>query len=285
VKEKAKQVAAAAVPVVLAVAVCVIAGRGIAEERALADYLLANSNKEDVIILVSADLAKMDRLPGRRVIYSDAVYWSDVVGYDRALVVGPPWLEIPMIGEVTVDEVGPYRVHRIDMSAGPGGGEGYDLIRWLHGASVHRMGRRMEPCPLRSGVFTCAGEPWLSVDVRRVPMGGAAFECIYAHPRDASELVIIFPETPGGGRLVLEGGIDDDGVYYPRGARVEVTVEVRGRRLGKATFENVPGVQERRVEFGQAFEGPMPLVLKITSENQNTRHFCFRGRLLGGEDP
>jgi hypothetical protein len=279
VKEKAKQGALVAVPLLLAVALAgVLAARERDEER-LAAYLLANAQERDVVILVSSDFDKMHRLEGCRVVHSDAVHWDDVAGHDVAWVVGPGWLEVPMLGEVTVREVGPYRVHRIDLAAHSRKHGGYNLLRNLHQASVHRMGATIEPCPRRASVFACSGEPWFSVDIKRVFMAGAPFECIYAHPRDDGELVIVFPDTPGGGSLKLEGGIDDDGVYYPKGVEVDLSVEAAGREIGRARFENVPGVQERIIAFDPPLQGPATLVVKITAANMDTRHFCFTGWL------
>ncbi|MBW2260398.1 MAG: hypothetical protein JRG91_00375 [Deltaproteobacteria bacterium] len=283
-KEKTKQIVLVAVPLILALVLAAVVVTRERREAALAEYLLTNADERDVVVLVSSDFDKMHRLEGRRVIYSDAVHWDDVMGYDVAWVVGPGWLEVPMLGEVTVRDVGPYRVHRIDLAAHSRKRKGYNLLRNLHHASVHRSGTRIEPCPRRSGVFACVGEPWFSVDIKRVFMGGAPFECIYAHPRSDGELVIVFPQTPGGGSLALEGGIDDDGVYYPHGADVEMVVEAGGREIGRTTFGNVPGVQERVLTFVDPLQGPVPLVVKITAENQDTRHFCFTGWLEPAPD-
>ena len=278
-KEKAKQIALVAVPLLLAAALATVALRREQSESTLAAYLASRTDPRDVVVIVSSDFDKMHRLAGRRVIHADALRWADVAGHDVAWVVGPEWLEVPMLGEVTVRDVGGYRVHRIDLAAHSRKHGGYNLLRNLHLASVHRMGDRIEPCPRRADVFACAGEPWFTVDVRSVNMGGAPFECIYAHPREDGDLVIVFPDTPGGRRLTLEGGIDDDGVYYPRGADVELAVEADGRTIGRVTFGNVPGVQEHVMTFDAPLAGPVPLVVKIATENQDTRHFCFTGWL------
>jgi hypothetical protein len=278
-KEKAKQGLLVLTPVLLALALAAVAATRQRHEQQLADYILSRADERDVVVLVSSDFDKMHRLEGRRVIHADAVHWDDVAGHDVAWVVGPGWLEVPMLGEVTVREVGPYRVHRIDLAAHSRKHGGYNLLRNLHTATVHRMGERLDPCPRRAGVFACPGEPWFSVDIKRVFMGGAPFECIFAHPRNDGELVIIFPDTPGGGSLRLEGGIDDDGVYYPKGVDVDLVVEAGGHEVGRTSFGNVPGVQERVI----AFDGPLPhpttLTVKITAENMDTRHFCFTGWL------
>lgn len=281
-KEKAKQIALVAVPAVLAAVLAAVVYDRHRRETGLADYLLVNTAEEDLIVLISTDFTKMERLAGRRVMYADAVYWNDVMGYDRAWIVGPSWLEVPMIGDVTVQDVGPYSVHKIDMTGKYSEERGYNLLRRLHSASVHRLEDEIKPCPMRMGLFACEGEPWLSVLVQRVFMGGVPFECIYAHPKNDSQLVIVFPATPGGRALALEGGIDDDGVYYPKGADVLVRAEISGQQVGRARFENIPGIQKREIVFSEPVDGPVPLVVKITATNQDTRHFCFTGWLVRG---
>lgn len=253
-------------------------------ERDLAEHLRAKVGPEDVVIFLSSDISKMDRLPGMRVIYSESVFWNDVVGYDRAWVVGAPYAEVPMIGSVTVSDVGPYRIHRLDMIGGSSRDKGYDLLRHLPEATVIRMNGGFSPCPLRAGIFACPGEPWYSVEVKRVMMGGAPIECIYSHPKDGSRLVIEYLSTAGGKILLLEGGIDDDGVYYPQGAQVTVAVESSGRALGEAVFLNVPGPQTRSVVLKEDLPSPAPLTLSITAPAQDTRHFCFRGWLQHSGD-
>ena len=279
VKEKSKRIVLLAVVLLLALALVAVTATRLSRESALAEYLLSHVGEQDVVVLVSSDFDKMHRLEGRRVIAADAVHWDDVVGHDVAWVVGPGWLEVPMIGEVTVEDVGPYRVHRIDLAAHSRKHGGFNLLRNLHRASVHRMGAKLSPCPRSAGVFASEGEPWFTVDIKRVFMGGAPFECIFAHPKNDSELVIVFPDAPGGGSLMLEGGIDDDGVYYPHGTEVTLTVEAGGREIGRASFANVPGIQEHVLTFDSPLEGPVPLVIKIASENMDTRHFCFTGWL------
>ncbi len=281
-KEKTKRIALVALPLLLALALAAVVVTRQRQEAALARYLLSRSSGDDVVVLVSSDFDKMHRLEGRRVIHADAVHWDDVAGHDVAWVVGPGWLEVPMLGEVTVHDVGPYRVHRIDLAAHSRKHDGFNLLRNLHQASVHRVAARIEPCPRRAGVFACPGEPWFSVDIKRVTMGGAPFECIFAHPRSDGELVIVYPSTSGGGTLTIEGGIDDDGVYYPKGADVHLVAEAGGREIGRATFGNVPGVQERVLELEPPVQESDPLVIKITTPDQDTRHFCFTGWLEGG---
>lgn len=278
-KEKAQKIALVAIPALLALVLFLVVHARGDDERKLAAYLLANSHEDDLVIFVSSDFDKMHRLGRRKVLFSDAVHWDDVMSHDVAWVVGPHWIEVPMLGRVTVEDVGPYRVHRIDLASHSVKKHGYHLLRHLHEASVHRMGEKIDPCPHRSGIFACEGEPWFSVNIQRVLMGGIPFECIYAHPRDGSALVIVFPETPGGRSIYLEGGIDDDGVYFPGGAQVTVRVEARGREMARASFDNVPGVQERHVVFEEPLAGPVPLVVRVTSPNQDTRHFCFAGWL------
>jgi hypothetical protein len=282
VKEKAKRIALVAVPTLLAVVLALeVLSREDAESQ-LAGYLLSNAAEQDLVILVSSDFGKLARLEGLRVLYADQVYWNDVMGYDRAWIVGPPWLEVPMIGEVSVEEVGSYLVHRIDMGEVYAEERGYNLLRRLGSASVHRLEDVIKPCPMRTGQFACEGDPWMSVSIQRVQMGGAPFECIYAHPKDGSQLVIVFPATPGGQSLSLEGGIDDDGVYYPQGAEVLVRAELAGQEVGRTSFTNTPGIQKRTIDFAKPVDGPVPLVIKITSANQDTRHFCFTGWLQAG---
>ncbi len=281
-KEKAKRIALVAAVLLLAAVLAVVLAARERSEAALARYLLAHAGEDDVVVFVSSDFDKMHRLEGRRVIYADAIHWDDVAGHDVAWVIGPGWLEVPMLGEVTVRDVGPYRVHRIDLAAQSHKHGGFNLLRNLHLASVQRVGARIEPCPRRAGVFACPGEPWFSVDIKRVFMGGAPFECIFAHPRNGGELVIVYPQTPGAVSLTLEGGIDDDGVYYPKGTDVDLVVEAGGREVGRATFENVPGIQERVLAFEPPLQGSAPMVIRIASASQDTRHFCFTGWLDDG---
>ena len=278
-KDRLDRFALVAVPLVLLAIVLFVSHHRSREERDLASFLLENAGEGDIVILVSTDLAKIDRLPGLAVLYTDAVHWNDVVGYRTAWIVGPPHLEVPVLGEARVRDIGPYRVHELDLSDHDAGWKGYPLMERLAEANVQRLGAKVEPCPLSAGVFTCPGEEWLSVSVRRVSMGAAPFECIWAHPKDDSRLVILFPRTPGGTTLFLEGGIDDDGVYYPEGTPVIVDVESGGRALGRARFENIPGLQARTVALETPIGDPAPLVLEITSDSQDTRHFCFRGWL------
>ena len=274
----------AGIPAILALVLAAAWWKDERVERDLAEYLRAEATPEDVVVFLSSDMSKMDRLPGLRVIYSDSVFWNDVVGYDRAWVVGPAAAAVPMIGSVTVSDVGPYRIHRLDMTGTSSRNQGYDLLRHLPEATVIRMDGGFSPCPLVAGIFACQGDPWFSVEVKRVMMGGTPLECIYAHPRDGSKLLIEYLSTTGGKILLLEGGIDDDGVYYPQGSQVTVAVESSGRPLGEAVFMNVPGPQTRSVVLKEDLPSPAPLALSITAPDQATRHFCFRGWLQQAAD-
>jgi hypothetical protein len=266
--------AIAAAAALLAVLLYVDARR----ERALEWYLERRVGPGEVVISTLSDVSKLERLEGVPVIVTDFVHWDDVVGYRGAWVVSGPSPVIPLIERATVEDVGPYRIHHLDN--GEPDPRTWDLIAHLPTAAVQRVDDRLEPCPLRQGIFVCEGEPWFSVTVGRVLMGGEAFTCISAHPRDHSRLDIVYPTTPGGRVLSLRGGIDDGGVHDPEGTDVEVTASSGGRELGSLVFENVPGVQRRRVVLSPTLHGPAPLVLTITARRQDTRHFCFTGELV-----
>ncbi len=262
-----------------AVALGLVVAHGQSEELRLVRFLSGNVDEKEIVVLALSDTSKMQRLAHTRVLYTETVHWDDVVGYAGAWVVASPDAEIPMIGHVSVRDLGPYRVHHLDMKRTSWAGTGWDLVSHLPLASVQRVDDVLHPCPLREGVFACPGEPWFSVELRRVTMAGKPVHCIYAHPADASRLIVVFPTTDGGSGILLEGGIDDDGVYDPAGTQVIVSVQSGGKTLGDLFFANTPGVQSCRLAFDTRLRPPAPLVLEITSASQNTRHFCFWGQL------
>lgn len=247
------------------------------QERRLEEFLESNVGEAEIVIVLLTDTSKIERLEHMRVVVAETVFWNDVVGFPGAWIVGTGKEMIPVLGDVSVTEIGPYRIHHLDMSGEWLEDGGFDLVANLPLASVQRVDTKLHPCPLSAGLFACEGEPWFSVSLRRVLMGNVGFECIYAHPKNHSRLHIVYPTTSGGSALTITGGIDDDGVNYPQGEEVIVTVSSGSRVLGSVVFENLPGLQEKTIAFSEPLPAHSPLVIEITSENQDTRHFCFRG--------
>ncbi|MFH1436763.1 MAG: hypothetical protein ABIJ56_13730 [Pseudomonadota bacterium] len=168
-------------------------------------------------------------------------------------------------------------------------GNQWDLMQFFQSARVARKTKdRSTSCPVKAGGFSCGGEDWEDVRILQIPFAGVVQQCIFAHPANNSTLAIDFKIPTATASFYVAGGIDDMGVGYPHGTPVNVKVTLEGdgagdtpQVLGELAFENKPGFFSQKIALPGSLEPGDSLSFEITSQDQNTRHFCFTGRGTG----
>lgn len=132
------------------------------------------------------------------------------------------------------------------------------------------------------------GEPaWDAVGRTRQRSGGEPADGLWAHPRDATELVIESRVSITGAALEGFYGLTDFSIEHARRGGVEAPVRFElaldGRVLIDAEARRLPGWVAFRAQVPGAGPGSRRLRVRIASDDDSWAHFVFDVR--GAADP
>jgi hypothetical protein len=157
--------------------------------------------------------------------------------------------------------------------------ERWDLLDALRSAEVAYVdadGTSHACDQWRFGRWTCGLDEWLWIGIAEPTFRGQPRRCVWAHPRENSELVIRATGVPVGERLRGRYGIADSGTDMEDGAPVDFAVRV-GRAERELVAQNRPGMSSYRVRINaDEVDGERTDVeFRISSAFVGRRHFCF----------
>lgn len=261
------------------------------------EILIAVSRPDDVTLIVGNPDVDTSNIRAKKIFFADTyrvsflrtelrvemhlggntTHYRESAPEGRVLIFSPGEAPLTAVGLVTNVPVGDSLlslIHPIDTQESR-----WELLPFFPTAKVRRKGKldfRIE-CPLKGDAFVCGRDDWMDVKVMQLPFNGVWQRCIFAHPLTDSSLIIEFPVPQDTSTLTLSGGIDDSGVAYLPGTPVKVDISSEGRHLGNVLFHNTPGFFTESIQLSENIPGGSDLTLEITTENQDTRHFCFQG--------
>jgi len=128
--------------------------------------------------------------------------------------------------------------------------------------------------------YRCPTLPeWNHVGRRSLEIGGAARDCLWAHPITGGRIEITAPWPSGASHLTVWHGLADTAAAAPNGQPVSLEVRAGERLLERIEQKNAPGWNQHNVELGE--EAADVVTFVITTPHDGARHFCIDARLEG----
>jgi len=154
-----------------------------------------------------------------------------------------------------------------------------DLSRRLFEARVHveKSDGSVVTCRYQpsNDAHTCAPLPsWNRVARETVKSGKESRACIWAHPVSKGHVVITFPGVVARGPLAFTHAFADSALQSKNDSPVTTTVQIDGREALRAARDKREGFLRRTVPFPADGE-PHDVVVRVTTDDDGARHYCF----------
>ncbi|MBI5512027.1 MAG: hypothetical protein HY903_24985 [Deltaproteobacteria bacterium] len=129
------------------------------------------------------------------------------------------------------------------------------------------------------GGWDCPGQPpWNNVSPTTLRVDGAAWPCVWAHPRAQHELAIDLGDQILGDRVELEAALADDAATTPGGAPVTLRLEVAGVGTSPLSRTNAAGVARANLPTPRGQRRNVRVVISTGSDGR--RHLGVNVRVV-----